>query len=131
MAKLLGLSAGNTVVEFHGPQAGRNYFADGTYSVLVAPEVEIQVFGGGSVQFEENSAHIVIGERGTNQSNMGAINTQAEADPASWSAVGGAIDQSSGLVARAVTVGNPDRTWLRVTVVSEGKGWVHIDSKWN
>lgn len=118
-------------MQIHGPQNGRNYFADGTYSVLVTPEVEIQVKGSGEVQLEENLSHIIVGERTTNQSNMGAINTQAEADPATWATVGAVIGQGDGLVTRAVTVGNPDQTWLRIVVTTEGRGWVYFKAKWD
>lgn len=130
MAGLLGKQVGATLVEIHGPQNGVNYFADGTASVLVTPEVEIQVFGSGTVQFEENTSHILVGERASNIGGQQAYNTEKYADPAGWTPVGAVINSSSGLVTRAVTVGNPDPTWLRLRITVAGTGWVHLATKW-
>ena len=135
MARLLGKQVGATVVEIHGPQAGRNYLMDGTFAVAVTPEVEIQVFGAGQVQLQENLNHISVGERASNIGGQGAINTEEAANPVlgvgGWQTVGAVIDETSGAQTRTVQIGNPDSTYLRLVVTVAGDGWVHFGTKWN
>lgn len=131
MARLLGKQTGATIVEVHGPQAGRNYFADGITTTLVAPVVHIQVFGSGSVQLEQNLSHIHVGERASNIGGQGPINTEMFADPATWAPVGVAVAETDGIQARTLTVGNPDPTFVRLIVVTPGDGWVHFEQRWD
>lgn len=130
MAKLLGKKVSDPVVEIFGPQQGRNHF-----SIAVAPTVEIQVFGAGEVQLQENLEHVLVGERASNIGSQGAINTEVYANPVvgagGWLAVGAVIDSGDGLVVRSPTVGTTDPTFLRLVVTVAGGGWVHMTSKWN
>ena len=139
MARLEGLQINDVVVEIRGPQEGRNYFADGTFSVAVTPEVEVQVFGSAVVKVQTNVNHIYVGERASNIGSQGAINTEKAADPATWVdlAFAGAaadpnIDASDGLQVNtaALPIGNPNPTFIRIVVVTPGSGWVHLKSKW-
>lgn len=139
MARLNGLIANNTVVEIRGPQTGRNYFTDGTHSVSITPEIEVQVHGTGVVKVQTNISHILVGERASNIGSQGAINTEKEADPTTWldlAFVGAAadpnIDAADGLQVNtgALPIGNPDPTFIRIIVVTPGTGWVHLKTKW-
>lgn len=144
MARLLGKQVGATVVETFGPLAGKSFFSDGTYSAIVGPTVQIQVFGSGTVEFQQNVFHIFVGERASNIGGQGAINLDIIAAPdipaiivpptppvINWSPVGAVINQASGLQTRSVAIGGPDPTFLRMIVTVAGTGWVHFETKWS
>ncbi len=137
MARLIGKKAGDIIVEYLGPIVGRNYFSDGTGAVLVAPTVQIQVFGdpAASVRLDENSDFIFLGSRASNYGSQSAINLEKHPDPAGWAPVGAAITGAAGLTTRAPTVlGNPDPVFLRVVVVAPStnpSAYVTISSHWS
>lgn len=144
MSRLLGKNVGDTVVEVFGPFAGKSFFSDGTYSVIVAPTVQIQVFGSGTVEFQENVFHTFVGERASNIGGQSAINLDIIAAPdipagivppsppvINWVPVGAVINQASGLQTRSVAIGGPDPTFLRLIVTVAGTGRVHFETKWS
>ena len=131
MARLSGKAAGSTVVEIHGPHAGRNYFADGVFAAAKTPTLHVEVKGTGVVRVEENPSHIHVSERASNIGGQGPINTEKFADPTTWAVIGANINEAAGAQSRTLTVGNPDPTFVRVTVVTPGDGWVHVEARWD
>ncbi len=131
MARLSGKNVGATVVEMFGPQAGRNYFADGVAATSVSPTLHVQVHGTGAVQVQENLSHVHVGERASNIGSQGPINTEKYADPTGWAPVGAVINAASGAQSRTLTIGTTDPTFVRVMVINAGGGWVHVETRWN
>ena len=76
MARLKRLVAGDRIVEFLGPHTDRNYFSGH------APELHVQLFSSGSVQYQTNDAYMFRGERVANLSGQVPINHEQVPDGA-------------------------------------------------
>ncbi len=75
MARIERLKAGDTVVEMLGAHTDRNYFS------THAPELHVQMFGAGAVQYQTNSVWMFRGERVGNLSGQVPINMEQIPDP--------------------------------------------------
>ena len=133
---LLGKDVDDILVEFYGPQTGRNYFA-----ATVAPQLSIQVFGADAADSVIVEKNVVLEMIGTN--NSGAIGSkpvrggklEPSRTPTDWVPVGAAILVGSGLVVRAL-VAEDFEHGIRVRVVTktlgrEGDGSVELATQWN
>ena len=133
---LLGKDVDDILVEFYGPQTGRNHFETGT-----VPQLSIQVFGadaGDEVIVEKN---IVLEMIGTN--NSGAIGStpvrggklEPSRTPGDWNAIGAVIVVGDGLVLRTLAAEDFEHG-IRVRVVTkilgrQGDGGVEVATQWN
>jgi len=75
MARIERLKAGDTVVEMLGAHTDRNYFS------THAPELHVQMFGAGAVQYQTNAVWMFRGERSGSISNQVPINMEQVQDP--------------------------------------------------
>jgi len=75
MARIERLKAGDTVVEMLGAHTDRNYFS------THAPELHVQMFGAGAVQYQTNAVWMFRGERVGNLSGQVPINMEQVPDP--------------------------------------------------
>lgn len=75
MARIERLKVGDTVVEMLGAHIDRNYFS------THGPEMHVQMFGPGSVQYQTNDEWMFRGERAGNLSGQVPINMEQVADP--------------------------------------------------
>ena len=124
MAKLNGLRIGDKITEFYGPVTGRNYNTAGA-AAPGAPSIIVQVFGEGSVQLEQTNTSYLKGNSGGN-----VFTHDREADPTTWAALGGVIDQTSGQVILTPTI-DASFSAIRATLAGVGAGRVVIQSIWN
>jgi hypothetical protein len=132
---LLGKDVDDILVEFYGPQTGRNYF-----ETTIVPQLSIQVFGADAldeVTVEKNTTLEVIG---TN--NSGAIGSkpvrggklEPTRDPGDWGALDTAV-VGDGLV--VVSLPAEDfKHGIRVRVTEktngrQGDGSVEVATQWN
>lgn len=125
MARLLGKIAGDVVVEFLGVHQGRNYFATSH-----APSIEVQLFGNGSVQAQNNPDFIFQGERNSGYSQQLPINMTKVAKPTSWVNLGAAITSASGIVTLVPPV-ETEISFIRFIVVTPGDGYFTIATHWD
>lgn len=123
MARLDGLITGDVVKEFLGPHTGRNYFSTG------APAVDVQMFGGGSVQMQTNTSYILSGERVSSPSGQVPINFEKIPDPTTWVDLGGVI--SNGSLVSVAPLAQPNINFIRAIVVAPGDGNVAIATHWD
>jgi len=124
MAKFIMKSVGDVLVEYYGPITGRNYNTAGSASP-VAPAIEVQVFGTGSVQVQQTQTRINKSNTGPHQYTYDSIG-----DPTTWVNLGATIDNTSGIVSLAPTV-DPKFSSIRVILASTGEGTVTVQSIWN
>ena len=124
MAKLIGKSIGDVITEYYGPVDGRNYNTAGD-ATPVAPAIDIQVFGTGSVQVQQNNTRINKPNAGPNQFTYDSVG-----DPTTWVALGAVVNVSSGIVTVVPTVDSVFSS-IRVVLVTTGEGRVIVQSIWN
>jgi len=126
MTKFIGKKAGDVLVEYYGPIDGRNYNTAGD-ATPVAPAIDVQVFGTGSVQVQQNNVRFNQGNAGLNQFTYDSIG-----DLTSWVNLGPVIDSTSGIVTVVPTV-DPKFSSIRVNLVTTGTGdgKVIVQSIWN
>jgi hypothetical protein len=124
MAKLIGRTVGDVITEYYGPVDGRNYNMSGD-ATPVAPTIDIQVFGTGSVQLQQTNTRVYRPNAGPNTFTVDRVG-----DDATWVNLGGVVDVSSGIVTVTPTVGNIFSS-IRVVLVTIGNGNAIIQSIWN
>jgi len=124
MAKLIQKSVGDVLIEYYGPVTGRNYNTSGSASP-VAPAIEVQVFGTGSVQVQQNNTRINKPNAGRHQFTYDSVG-----DPTAWTNLGPVINVSSGIVSVSPTV-DPKFSSIRVILAGTGDGTVTVQSIWN
>jgi len=123
MARIERLKVGDTVVEMLGAHIDRNYFSSH------GPEMHVQMFGPGSVQYQVNALWMFRGERAGNISGQVPINMERVADPSGWADVGAVITAASGEVMIGL-IALPEINFIRAIIVTEGDGNLATATHW-
>ena len=124
MARIERLKAGDTVVEMLGAHTDRNYFS------THAPELHVQMFGAGAVQYQTNAVWMFRGERVGNLSGQVPINMEQIPNPTSWAPVGPVITAASGLVIIPL-VALTEINFIRAIVTVPGDGNLATATHWD
>ncbi len=126
MARIEKLEVGDTVVEMLGPHTGRNYF-----STTHVPELHVQMFGAGSVQYQVNVVWMFRGERSNSASNQIPINFERVPDPSgsNWTDIGGVV--SPGAIVDITVPAQPEINFIRAIVVTTGDGSLATVTHWD
>ncbi len=125
MARIERLKVGDTVVEMLGPHTDRNYFSGHQ------PELHVQMFGSGSVQYQVNQLWMFRGERSNSPSGQVPINMERVPDPAGWTTdIGGVISAGIPLIPIALTA-YTEINFIRAIVVTTGDGYLATATHWD
>ena len=128
MARLERLVAGDKVFEILGPHTDRNYFSSHL------PELHVQMFGTGTVQYQINEEYMFRGERAANLSGQVPINHEQIPDPGladvNWVNVGAPITAASGLTV-IVLAAFPEINFIRAIVTVKGDGYLTTATHWD
>lgn len=117
MQLLKGRAVGDTIIEITGPILGRNHF-----NTTVAPRIIVTVVGTGSVKLQQTTTY-------ENVSAVGGPNPVSfEKRGTGWADVG--TTASGGTPATVAITANNYWIAVRAVVVTEGEGYVLIETQW-
>jgi hypothetical protein len=123
MARIEKLKVGDTVVEMLGAHTDRNYFSSHL------PELHVQMFGAGSVQYQINEDWMFRGERSNSPSGQVPINMERVPDPAGWGNVGGVI--AAGAAVTIILAAYTEINFIRAIIVTTGDGYLATATHWD
>ncbi len=133
---LLGKDVDDILVEFYGPQTGRNYF-----ETTVVPQLSIQVFGadaGDEVIVEKNTVLEMIGTNNSNAIGSKPVRggkLEPSRTPGDWNAIGAAVLVGDGLVVRSLPAEDfKHGIRVRIAVKTNGRvgdGSVEVATQWS